>query len=178
MFSTSRLYIEPLVVAHAEQLLVALDDERVGLFIGGPDVSTLEALLDRIEFVTAGPADSSKQWLNFAVLFKGTVIGRLEATTYAGSIDHPPYAEIAYLVGPRWWGNGFATEATRWLIEYLSTQGIVEVWACVVPGNQASINLARRVGLDEVEAGARSLASYDDGDLVFRLVIATQETDV
>jgi RimJ/RimL family protein N-acetyltransferase len=182
MFATQRLTIEPLELVHAEQLFAALNDDRVGTFIGGPDVSTLPALRHRIWFVADGPSDPHIRWWNFAVLLHDQVIGRLEATSYTASDDHPSFAEIAYLIGPSWWGHGYATEATSWLIGHLIAQGVSEIWATVVPENAASISVAQRVGLSEVpstEAVAMSqlLASYDEGDVLFRLIAATQETD-
>jgi hypothetical protein len=45
---TARLTIEALDPTHAEGLLAALDDPRVGTHIGGPDVTTLAALRERI----------------------------------------------------------------------------------------------------------------------------------
>jgi RimJ/RimL family protein N-acetyltransferase len=40
---TSRLTIEPLALAHSDALHRALDDPRVGEYIGGPDVTTSDA---------------------------------------------------------------------------------------------------------------------------------------
>ena len=180
MFPTQRLTIEPLAMVHAERLFHALNDERVGTFIGGPDVSTLEALRHRIAFVTDGPSDPSTRWWNFVVLLDSNVIGRIEASSYAADEKHPFFAEIAYLIGPRWWGHGYATEATRWLVGHLTAHGIAEIWATVVPQNKASIRVALSAGLAEVPAtefanSSRVLASYDEGDLVFRLRVTSND---
>jgi len=159
---TRRLSIEPLDETHAESLFAALDDPRVGAHIGGPDVSTLPALRERIARLRAGPpATSGEVWANWAVLSDGTVIGRIEATLHGG------IAEIAYVFGPRWWGRGYATEATRWLLDELRRQGVQACWATVAPENEASVRLLRRLGFVEVEPRGVSLLSYDDGDLTF-----------
>jgi RimJ/RimL family protein N-acetyltransferase len=165
VFSTARLSIEPLAPAHAGGLHAALDHPDVGLFIGGPDVTTPEALHDRILRLAAGPAlpRPAEHWWNFAVLLRAdrTVIGRLEATTYGD------WGEIAYVFGPRWWGQGLASEATRWLLHHLADQGIPELWAAVDPDNEASQRLLLRIGFLRVNEPTRPLASFDAGDDAF-----------
>ncbi|MEM9607827.1 MAG: GNAT family N-acetyltransferase [Actinomycetota bacterium] len=160
--STERLLIEPLDVRHAPELLAALDDERVGRFIGGPDVTTLDALIERIEHLRAGPLDTEQRWINHAVTFDGSVVGRIEATVHDG------IAEVAYVFGPRWWGRGLATEAFTWLVDGLAAEGVDEAWAAVTPGNDAYVGMLLRTGFSEVGNGpSAGLLSYDDGDRVF-----------
>lgn len=165
---TARLQIEPLDLVHARGLFDALDDERVGTYIGGPDVTTLAALRERIVAVRSGPpatddTGATEEWCNWAVLADGAVVGRVEATLY------DTHAEIAYVFGPAWWGQGYATEATRWMIDHLSDErGIHDLWATVAPGNVASAALLGRLGFTEARPGVVPLGSYDDGDLVFR----------
>jgi hypothetical protein len=55
MIHTERLLIEPLAHEHAVGLVAALHDERVGEFIGGPDVTTVEVLHERIDRLAGGP---------------------------------------------------------------------------------------------------------------------------
>ena len=43
-------------------------------------------------------------------------VGRIEATILEGQ------AEVAYLLGPRYWGYGFALEAMRWLHQMLESE--------------------------------------------------------
>lgn len=162
MGSTERLTIEALTLEHAADLFHALRDDRVGRYIGGPDVTTLEALQDRITHLGAGPPTGRDEvWLNFAVLLDGRVIGRIEATLHSG------VAEIAYVFGPAWWGHGYATEATWWLVQHLAERGVAVVWAAVAPDNGASVRLLGRLGFVPTRPPASpQLLSYDDGDLV------------
>ena len=166
---SERLRFEPLSVEHAEALVAALDDARVGRFIGGPDVTSVEATRTRIERVNEGPPDRpTERWINFAVVLEvdreqPIVIGRIEATTYDGE-----WAEIAYLLGPRWWGHGYATEATSWLADHLrEARGIGELWAAIHPDNAASIHLVERLGFIRTDVPTRELGSFDHGDLVY-----------
>lgn len=166
MTSSLRVTIEPLALRHSEELFAALDDPRVGRYLGGPDVTTLAALRARINRLEAGaPAGSGQEWWNFAVLLEGRVIGRLEATL------HHDVAEVAYVFGPPWWGQGLATESVGWLMATLAEHGVGEYWATVDPGNQASRRLLQRLGFVECPPSeAPELLSYDPGDLVLRLV--------
>lgn len=166
---SERLVYEPLAMRHADGLVAALSDERVGTFIGGPDVTTVAAQQARIRILADGPSGRpDERWINIVALLpdptgdESTIIGRLEATTYGD------WAEIAYLFGPAWWGNGYATEGTAWLIEHLrSEHGIDECWAAVHPDNGASARLLDRLGFRRVDRPTRPMASCDEVDLVF-----------
>ena len=162
-FATDRLAIEPLAPGHADGLFAALADPAVHRYLPQPEATTLEAVRARIEHLVAAEPDPGERWWNFAVLLRTerTVIGRLEATTYGD------WGEIAYVFGPRWWGAGLASEATRWLVEHLAAHGVAEQWAAVHPANLPSQRLLARIGFSRVERPARPLASFDAGDLVF-----------
>lgn len=161
---TARLVIEPIDQQHAAGLFAALDHELVGRFIGGPDVTTLDALRDRIGLLHAGPpAGRDERWHNFVVLADSVVVGRVEATV------HHEFAEIAYVFGPAYWGQGYAVEATAWLLDALRDDGITTFWATVVPEHRASIALLERLGFVRADASDVTLFSFDDGDLTYRL---------
>ncbi len=91
------------------------------------------------------------------------VIGRLEATV------HPGWAEVAWVLGPDHWGQGYGTEAAGWLIDHLATDhGVTELWATVDPGNTASVRLLQRWGfLEQGPQYRRTPESYEVGDLVY-----------
>jgi RimJ/RimL family protein N-acetyltransferase len=159
---TTRLVLEPLRPDHARGLFEALADPLVGRFIGGPEVTTLDELEVRIAHLLAGPADAcAEAWHNWVVLLGGTIIGRVEATLHDG------IGEIGYVFGPRWWGQGYASEAVAWLLEEMRHAGVAEAWATVDPINEPSARLLRRVGFEESVAGIVPLRSYVSGDRVF-----------
>lgn len=163
-FATDRLEIEPLALRHTAELHAALDHPDVGRYLAGPDVTTIEALSVRIARLTGAPSSPpGERWWNFAVRLRTecTVVGRLEATTYG------EWGEIAYVFGPRWWGHGLASEATRWLVGHLADHGIAELWAAVHPANASSRRLLARVGFTAVERADRPLGSFDPGDDVY-----------
>lgn len=159
--TTERLVIEPLRPVHAPGLFEALDDERVGRHLGGPDVTTLDELVARLRRLERGSGRDDERWINHAVLRDGTVVGRIEATLHDG------IAEIAYVFGPAWWGRGFATEAVAWLIDRLRIAGHTDIRAAVAPANEASRRLLGRTGFRPIARPTSvPLLSFDDGDLV------------
>lgn len=168
---TSRLMIEPLGHEHAEGLVAALSHPSVGDYVGGPDVTTVAAQHERIDRLANGPGPErpDERWWNWAVCRRtdGLVLGYVQATSYG------EWAEVAYVFGPATSGHGFATEAVRWLIEHLHAVGAHELWATVHPDNDASVRLLERVGFVPAPRPGRPVASFDDGDLVFRWPSAT-----
>ncbi len=58
-----------------------------------------------------------------------------------------PGFELAWILAPRYWGHGFATEAARAALDYAFT--VLEkdrVISLIHPENQASIRVAERIG--------------------------------
>lgn len=168
MPTTARLLIEPLATTHAEELVAALDHPSVGEYIGGPDVTTVEAMVERIARLSAGPGPDwpDEVWWNFVArrADTGVIIGRVEATTYGD------WGEVAYVFDPTATGSGYATEATRWLIDFARSQGAADLWAAVHPLNVRSIRLLERLGfVEQPVPPTRPLGSYDEGDVVFLL---------
>jgi RimJ/RimL family protein N-acetyltransferase len=165
---TRRLELSPLDTSDAPGLFAALNDPEVGEFIGGPDVTTLEALRVRIQRLTAGPPPGSptQEWLNFTVRasdLDDRIIGRLQATLHGG------WAEVAWVLGLEFWGQGYGTEGAAWLVDHLDRfHGVRDLWATVDPANLRSIGLLRTLGfVQQPEPYGRIPESLDDGDLVF-----------
>ncbi|OLT00072.1 GNAT family N-acetyltransferase [Pseudonocardia sp. CNS-004] len=62
----------------------------------------------------------------------------------------PPYEEdleISFQLRPDSWGNGYATEAARALIEWAFTQDVDELFAVAIPHNTRAIETAERLGM-------------------------------
>ncbi len=161
---TERLTIEPIVIEDAAELFAALDHPDVGTYIGGPEMTTVEALKTRIGQLLEGSGRAEERWLNWVVRLTSTdeVIGRLEATEYGA------WGEVAYVFDPRRWGHGYAVESAGWMIDHLRAMGVGELWAAIHPDNAHSLRLIERLGFIEVPPPpTRPVGSYDEGDLVF-----------
>ena len=165
LLMNSRLQIKPVAPWHAEALFQALDFDSVYEFLNSNRPETVAEMSATIDRYVAGPSDGSEDiWLNFVVLIGNQIIGCTQATIVGSR------SEIAYLFSPVVVGQGYATRATEWLINYVTeTHGISKFWATTDPRNERSISLLKRCDFIETSLPEHGLRSYDDGDLVFTL---------
>jgi ribosomal-protein-alanine N-acetyltransferase len=64
------------------------------------------------------------------------------------SIGGVPEVELAFLINKSRWGQGFATEAARGIIQYAQSGLNLNRLICLVmPGNDASARVAHKVGM-------------------------------
>lgn len=87
--------------------------------------------------------DGSERWLTWIVQLKrcSTSIGYVQATIKNG------VADIAWLIGLDWQGQGYATEAVRALAAWLSDEPVNRLRAHIHPEHQTSQQLARHLGM-------------------------------
>lgn len=148
----------------APALYAALAGDEVGRYLGGPDLTSVEDARARIERVLRGPGTAAETWLNYTVrLLDSTVIGRVEATVRDGM------AEVAWVLGEPWWGQGYGLESARWLVDRLAQErGPIDIWATVHPDNAASRAIMSRLGMvEKAPPYEHELGSWDPGDLVY-----------
>ncbi len=164
-----RLLYESLCADHAQGLFESLGDPRVYEHIGDVQSPNVDVLAAQFAYMaSAGPPAhlAHERWLNYAVRLRvnGTLIGRLEATIIERR------AEVAYLFGPRFWGQGYATEAMAALQDHLrQSQQVTEIWATTTPENTRSIKLLERFGYVPISDSRPPLVSFESGNLVFVL---------
>src|SRR6185436_15552722 len=111
---TARLRIEPLRTSHATLLFDTLADARIYAYVPDEMHATVDSLAQRYAFLERGaPPGVDEVWLNWALqrVDTGAYIGTLQATVTPDS-----HASIGYVLTPSAWGQGFATEACRWLL--------------------------------------------------------------
>lgn len=160
ILETSRLQLEPLRAAHAPLLYPLLLDPQLYRFIPHnppPSLAHLATRFATLERRTSPAGD--ELWLNWAVRLKrkSQYLGRVEVTVLAERT-----AYLAYEVAPQYWGNGYATEACRRVLELLTqTYGVERVLAEVDTRNLASIRLLERLGFARV--AERPNADYFKG---------------
>lgn len=175
---TRRLYIETLRPEHAPALFAALSDPRVYAYIDERPPESPAALARRYEQLERGaPSGSGETWLNWAIRLRRRreCMGTLQATIYRDRT-----ASIAYVISPRHWGSGYATEAVEWLVERLATAfRMVELRASVDVRNEASWRLLERLQFKRVEKRAAELHGEPTMDYRYRLIrpFGRAETD-
>ena len=75
--------------------------------------------------------------------------------------------EVGWHLHPDSWGHGYATEAARAVIDRAFSAGLPEVYAVVRPGNEASLAVCRRLGMEPL---GRMRRWYDVELEAFRLM--------
>jgi RimJ/RimL family protein N-acetyltransferase len=142
--STARLALLPLRAEHAEELAAALADPGLHEFIGGAPLGPHD-MRARCERLVAGSPDPAVSWCNWVIQLSGPgcLVGIVQATIGGDG----PTAEVAWVVGTPWQGQGVATEAARALVAWLGQQSVPAVIAHVHPDHRASAAVAAAAGL-------------------------------
>jgi RimJ/RimL family protein N-acetyltransferase len=98
---------------------------------------------DDVERSLANP----KPWRDrphFAVVFQGTLVG--DVVLVIDQRDN--LANLGYAIAREHWGNGFATEAARAVVDYgFGTFGLAKVNARADPRNVASVRVMEKLGM-------------------------------
>jgi RimJ/RimL family protein N-acetyltransferase len=144
---TGRLTLLPLRAEHAEQMAAVLADPGLHAFIGGAPLSPQD-LRARYERLVAGSPDPAVSWCNWVIQLRdpGCLVGTVQATI-SGNEAAVPVAEVAWVVGTPWQGQGIATEAARALVAWLGQQSVPDVIAHIHPDHHASAAVAAAAGL-------------------------------
>jgi RimJ/RimL family protein N-acetyltransferase len=143
--SSARLRLVPLTVADAAEMVGVLSEDVLYTYTGGAPPG-LDELRARYARQAAGRSpDGREEWRNWILRREsgGEAVGYVQATI----TGEGRRAEIAWVVGLRWQGQGYATEAARALVGWLDARGVWVVQAHIHPGNAASTAVARRAGL-------------------------------
>lgn len=140
-----RLTLVPLSAGHAEEMAAVLADPELYTFTGGSPPGVQE-LHSRYERWAAGSPDPTVSWCNWVIQLRdpGCLAGTVQATIITAE---EPAAEIAWVVGTPWQGQGIATAAARALITWLGQRSIKTVAAHIHPRHQASAAVAAAAGL-------------------------------
>lgn len=141
---TARLDLEPLTVEHADEMVRVLADPALYVVTGGEPPS-LDDLHERYRRQTAGASpDGTETWHNWVLRPRSTgeAVGFVQATV-TGDV-----AELAWVVGTAYQGQGYAAEAAAAVRDAMTS---AEIRACIAPGHTASERVARRLGLVATE---------------------------
>jgi len=143
--TSRRLTLVPLSAGHADEMAAVLADPELYAFTGGSPPTRRE-LRTRYERWVAGSPDPAVSWCNWVIRLhaSGCLAGTVQATISTGD---EPTAEVAWVVGTPWQGQGIATEAARALVAWLGRQSVKAVIAHIHPGHHASAAIAAAAGL-------------------------------
>ncbi len=126
-----------------------------------PDIETLTG---RYEALVRGSLDPGEQWHNWILraVETGDAIGFVQATVTGNTAD------VAWVIGVDWQGQGFATEATRAMCGWLRTNGIEQLVAHIHPGHMASQRVAEANGFE------RTGEVDDEGEEIWQTTVRTR----
>lgn len=137
------LRLEPLVVAHAEEMYAVLSDPSLYRHLDYPPPPSLEHLRDVYARVEGRLSpDGTQRWLNWVVRPSGAAaVGYVQLTVEAQA------AWVGFVFSSRHWGRGNASQATRAMMEHAAAAyGVTRFLATVEVDNERSIRLLGRLG--------------------------------
>jgi RimJ/RimL family protein N-acetyltransferase len=153
-------------IEDAAEMALVLGDPELYAFTGGGPPSP-DDLRDRYRHQVVGRSpDGREAWHNWIVrtLDPDEAVGFVQSTTTDGGHD----ADIAWVIGVRWQGRGFATEAARAIVAWLEAHGVSTITAHVHPDHVASARVAERADLLASNA-------VEDGERIWRLDLTERE---
>jgi RimJ/RimL family protein N-acetyltransferase len=142
---SARLRLVPLTVADAAEMVDVLSGEALYTYTGGAPPGLAELRARYARQVAGRSPDGREEWRNWILRREpgGEAVGYVQATI----TGQGRRAEIAWVVGQRWQGRGYATDAARALVGWLDARGVQIIQAHIHPGHAASAAVARRAGL-------------------------------
>lgn len=160
ILTTERLILRPVTAADTGRLLAHWTDPDVRRFLFDGTVLSPEQVAGEIDVSIRSFAESGYGLWIVSITEGADLIGTAGLRLLdepPGSADGPPTAgrpavaehpEIVYSLAPGAWGQGYATEAARAVLEYaLGPLGLPAVLAEVDESNTASIAIIERLGM-------------------------------
>ena len=157
VLDTDRLVLRPPVPEDAEALAPMYGDPEVMRYLGNGRTLTREQTERSVQrMIDAWAADGFGL---FTTVRKDdeAVIGRVGLILWnpetweltRASTDGPKELEVGYTIGKPYWGQGYATEAAAAARDFALEQlGARRLIALIIHGNDASENVARKLGLE------------------------------
>ena len=163
LLRTERLRLRPWTTSAADldRLTDIYGRAEVTRWLGGPPSLTAEEIVARWSAVAARD-DRFGCWA--IELLDTTVAGTILLKPLPNGVGE---VEVGWHLHPDSWGHGYATEAARAVIERAFEAGLPEVYAVVRPGNEASLAVCRRLGMQPL---GRFRRWYDVELEAFRLM--------
>jgi RimJ/RimL family protein N-acetyltransferase len=147
MLSTERLQLRAFVEGDWQAMHAMLSDPEVIRYIPAGSASE-EETREHVQALIVGHKDHPPRY-NFAVVLRSedAFIGMcfLSIGSRAGE---PRQADLGYLLDRRYWGQGYATEATRAVLDFgFRKLDLHRVYATCRPANVASSRVLEKLGM-------------------------------
>ncbi len=169
VFSTERLVVRPWAAADAARHLDIYSRLEVVKWLGGQPPKLLTSAEESQHSIerwnSRASADGRFGIWAVEVAGSGEVAGTvllvpmaLTGESEARAPEDGGDVEVGWHFHPDSWGRGYATEAARGAIEKGFAEGLDEIVAVVLPGNEPSVAVTRRLGMEPI---GRSRRWYD-----------------
>ena len=167
---TARLVLKPLGPEFLETTnAYALDPENTRYMLFLPNRDPEETL----SFLKAAAAEWEKEdpaYYQFAILYEGRHIGAVSLDLEEGG------GELGWILHRDWWGNGFAPEAARAVVEYFSGKGCTHFIAHCDTENTASWRVMEKLGMTRTaEYGGRKNRADTKESMEYRYELTVSE---
>ncbi len=146
VLETERLILRRLTMDDLDALFALYSDPEVRRYFP-EETLTFEQTKEELEWIINVYYGQYGYGL-WATIHKetGEFIGRCGLLPW--TIDGRAEVEVAYMLARAYWGQGLGTEAARAILQYGFEQLHLARLICLVdPGNQASSNVARKIGM-------------------------------
>lgn len=156
--TTPRLVLEPLTVAHAEEMFALLSDPALYRYLDYAPPPSLDHLRYNYAMVEAHESSGEttsfgERWLNWVARAVSKDSSQPPVGYVQATIGAPGIAWIGYVFAQAHWGRGHAHDATQAMIDHLATHYAVKrCLATVEAENHRSIRLMARLGFHEATA--------------------------
>jgi ribosomal-protein-alanine N-acetyltransferase len=175
VFETERLFCGRWHPDLAEPAFAIYGDPDVTQWIGGVTEDSIETMRARIESLIERNSSWPAHWGSWPTFLKDTreLVGAMLMKPLPDADGNcTPDIEIGWHLGRAHWGNGYATEGGRRMIEIAFHElGIRELSAVTAPDNVRSQSVARRLGMMHV---GQTDAYYGQTVELFKIINSEQ----
>ena len=137
---TPRLRLRPWNDMDAPELYELARDPRIGMLCGWKPYESIDDAHEALSTFLAAP-DSYAVTLASTGEIVGSIALRIDADTTDDAV-----ADIGYWIGAPYWGNGYATEAGRAIIDRARELGVKTIVLKYFDGNDASRRVSEKLG--------------------------------
>ena len=144
MIQTERRTLKPLTMVYLESTHRYASNAEITRYMAFLPNRSLEETQAFIRDAEAEWAKPDPSYWEFAILKDGVHIGG--ASMFA--LDEPGGAELGWILDPRFWGHGYATEAARGVMDFgRGRWGFTKFIAQCDAENAASARVMERLGM-------------------------------
>ena len=137
---TQRLCLRPWSDADAPALFELARDPRIGMLCGWKPFELIDDASEALSTVLVAN-DSYAVTLSSTGELVGSIALRVDADSPEATV-----ADIGYWIGVPYWGNGYASEAGRAIIERAKELGVETIILKYFDGNDASRRVSEKLG--------------------------------